>query len=181
MSIPTEKKRYHKEEIKAMAMDWLARRGVSVADIAALVYEIQRQYIPGLTPDNCRESVERVLEKREVQNAVFTGLTLDMLAERELVPEPLLDMLRRDDGLYGIDEVLALSVVNIYGSIGLTNFGYLDKVKMGIIGVVNEHKGPQVNTFLDDIVAAIAAAAAARMAHRARDLEDEGGQQVPPA
>lgn len=174
MSVPAEKKRYCKEDIKAMAVDWLARRGVSVADIAALVYEIQQQYIPGLTLNDCRESVERVLEKREVQNAVFTGLTLDMLAEQELVPEPLLGMLQRDDSLYGIDEILALSVVNIYGSIGLTNFGYLDKVKMGIIGLVNRHKGHQVNTFLDDIVAAIAAAAAARMAHRAKDMEEEG-------
>ncbi|TDA66910.1 MAG: phosphatidylglycerophosphatase A [Clostridia bacterium] len=181
MSLSGEKGRYRKQELKSMAMDWLARRGVSVADMAALVYEIQKEYIPGLSLDGCRESVERVLEKREVQNAVFTGLTLDTLAEQRLVSEPLLDMLQRDDGLYGIDEILALSVVNIYGSIGLTNFGYLDKVKMGIIGVVNQHKGPQVNTFLDDIVAAIAAAAAARMAHRARDMEEEKEQQLPPA
>lgn len=161
------------EPLKESALGWLNRRGVKLADIAELVYEIQQRYIPNLKIEDCIDSVERVLEKREVQNAVFTGLTLDELAERGLIPEPLLEMLRNDDGLYGIDEILALSVVNIYGSIGLTNFGYLDKVKLGILGKINEKKGAQVNTFLDDIVASIAAAAAARLAHRARDQQQD--------
>ena len=78
-------------------------------------------------------------------------------------------MLRNDDNLYGIDEILSLSIVNVYGSIGLTNFGYLDKLKPGIIGSINDKKN-SVNTFLDDIVAAIAAAASARIAHRAREV-----------
>ncbi|KKM12951.1 phosphatidylglycerophosphatase [Clostridiales bacterium PH28_bin88] len=157
--------------MKYVTIEWLQKRGVTLQDIAQLVLEIQLKYVPHLTIEECLESVDRVLDKREVQNAVFTGLSLDELAEQGRITEPLLGMLRRDDGLYGIDEVLALSIVNIYGSIGLTNFGYLDKVKLGIIGTVNDHKGKEVNTFLDDIVAAIAAAAAARIAHRARDME----------
>lgn len=157
------------EDLRRLAEAWLERRGVSLAAIAELVYELQKPYLPHLTLAACRESVARVLEKREVQNAIFTGLSLDELAEAGLLGEPLASMLREDDGLYGIDEVLALSIVNIYGSIGLTNFGYLDKVKSGIIGTINSSKGPQVNTFLDDLVAAIAAAAAARLAHQSRD------------
>ena len=39
----------------------------------------------------------------------------------------------RDEALFGIDEILALSIVNLYGSIGFTNYGYVDKVKPGII------------------------------------------------
>ncbi len=148
---------------------WLNDRAVSLAEIAELVYEIQKGYISGLTLRDCLESVERVLEKREVQNAVLTGLALDILAEKGQLGEPLLTMLREDDSLYGIDEILALSVVNIYGSIGLTNFGYLDKVKPGVIGRANNQKGKKVNTFLDDILSAVVAAAAARLAHRARD------------
>ncbi|WP_172613709.1 MULTISPECIES: phosphatidylglycerophosphatase A family protein [unclassified Neomoorella] len=147
----------------------MERRGVSLEDIACLVYEVQQKYIPNLTMAACRESVERVLEKREVQNAVFTGIAIDELAEKGQLAEPLATMLKSDDGLYGIDEVLALSIINIYGSIGFTNFGYLDKVKPGIIGVVNSKKNEKVNTFLDDLVAAIAAAASSRLAHRDRD------------
>ncbi|HBT47007.1 MAG TPA: phosphatidylglycerophosphatase A [Peptococcaceae bacterium] len=160
--------------LKYLTIEWLQRRGVDLEDIASLVYTIQKKYVPGLTIEYCRESVERVLEKREVQNAVFTGLSLDEMAEKGLFEEPLSEMLCSDDGLYGIDEVLALSIVNIYGSIGLTNFGYLDKVKPGILGKINQEKGERVNTFLDDLVAAIAAAAAARIAHQSRDRRGGG-------
>ena len=70
-----------------------------------------------------------------------------------------------DAGLFGIDEALAMSIANIYGTIGITNFGYLDKMKPGIIGQLDQH--PQaVHTFSDDLVGAIAAAAAARLAHQ---------------
>ncbi|CEP67519.1 Putative phosphatidylglycerophosphatase [Moorella glycerini] len=155
--------------LKQLVIAWLERRGVTLEDIARLVYEVQQKYIRDLTMAACRESVERVLEKREVQNAILTGIAIDELAEKGQLAEPLATMLRNDDGLYGIDEVMALSIVNIYGSIGFTNFGYLDKVKPGIIGVVNSKKNEKVNTFLDDLVAAIAAAASSRLAHRDRD------------
>lgn len=152
--------------LKQTALDWLKRRGVTMEDIGQLVLEAQQKYIPDLTLATCLDSVEHVLDKREAQNAIFTGITLDEAAERGLVNAPLAAMVSDDDGLYGIDEILALSIVNVYGSIGLTNFGYIDKVKPGIVGVLNSRK---VNTFLDDIIAAIAAAAAARVAHRERD------------
>ena len=57
----------------------------------------------------------------------------------------------------------------MYGTIGLTNFGYLDKEKPGILANIdNKSFGDnkdKCNTFLDDIVAALAAAAASRIAH----------------
>ncbi|HEY8489236.1 MAG TPA: phosphatidylglycerophosphatase A, partial [Thermaerobacter sp.] len=57
-------------------------------------------------------------------------------------------------------------ITNVYGSIGLTNFGYLDKVKLGVIERLNNEKAQgRVQTFLDDLVAGVAAAAAARIAH----------------
>lgn len=52
------------------------------------------------------------------------------------------------------------------GSIAYTNFGYIDKVKPGIIGELNDiDHDIACNTFLDDIVGAIAAAAASKLAH----------------
>lgn len=53
----------------------------------------------------------------------------------------------------------------MYGSIGFTNYGYIDKVKPGILAKLNAHDGEKVHTFLDDLVGAIAAAAASRLAH----------------
>jgi len=148
----------------------LAQRGVSLDEIATLVLELQQAYVPTLTMAECRQSVEAVLAKHEVTNALLTGIALDELAERGQLPEPLQTIVARDDPLFGIDEVLALSIVNVYGSIGFTNFGYLDKVKPGVVGRVDARRcGGQCNTFLDDLIAAVAAAAAARIAHRQHD------------
>jgi phosphatidylglycerophosphatase A len=157
------------QKLKYLAIEWIQSRGVSLEDIARLVYEIQKSYIPNLSLEDCFCSVDRVMDKREVQNSIFTGISLDELTEKGLIREPLRTMVQNDDGLYGIDEIMALSIVNVYGSIGLTNFGYLDKVKPCIMGELNKHRDGIVNTFLDDIVAAIAAAAAARLAHQTRD------------
>ncbi|KAB3530718.1 phosphatidylglycerophosphatase A family protein [Alkaliphilus serpentinus] len=154
--------------MKDITIAMLQKRGVKLLDMAELVYELQKKYIP-VTLESALENVEKVIEKREVQNAILTGIHLDMLAEKDVIDEPLLSVLKNDDSLYGIDEILALSITNIYGSIGFTNFGYLDKVKPGIIGVVNDQKGGQVNTFLDDLIAGIVAAACSRMAHAAED------------
>ena len=55
----------------------------------------------------------------------------------------------------------------------MTTFGHLDKNKLGIIRYLDTKKeGSGVNTFLDDLVAAIAASAASRLAHRLRDQEE---------
>ena len=147
------------------AKNLLKERGVEIKDIAELVYFLQTKYIDHLTMETCLHNVEKVLQKREVQHAVLTGIQLDIFAEREKMMEPLQDIVHRDEGLYGIDEVLAFAIVNIYGSIGFTNYGYVDKVKPGILERLNDPSTGEVHTFLDDLVGAIAAAAASRLAH----------------
>lgn len=152
---------------------WLDQRGVTTEQIAELVLYLQQDYFPDLTLKECIRNVELVLKKREVQNAVLTGIQLDILAEEGKLFPPLQDIIRNDEGLYGCDEILALAIVNVYGSIGLTNFGYVDKLKPGILKELNRKNGDRCHTFLDDIVGAIAAAASSRIAHRR--LEDHGG------
>ncbi len=161
-------------------MRLLEARGVSLRDIAEIVYELQKPHWPDLTLARCQASVEAVLAKREAQFAILTGVALDMLAEQGRLPQPLGDVVRRDEGLYGVDEILALAITNIYGSIGLTSFGYLDKRKVGIIGHLNEHRHGAVHTFLDDLVAGIAAAASARLAHQYEDLAQRRSEVFPP-
>nr|WP_082718083.1 phosphatidylglycerophosphatase A [Hydrogenibacillus schlegelii] len=153
------------ETLKARALELLEARGVTLRDLAELVYFLQKPYHPDLTLEECQANVARVLEKREIQNAVLTGIQLDMLAEQKKLLEPLQTIVERDESLYGIDEVLALAIVNVYGSVGFTNYGYVDKVKPGILKRLNDHTDGAVHTFLDDIVGAIAAAAASRLAH----------------
>jgi phosphatidylglycerophosphatase A len=160
------------DQVYRKAIEMLARRGVQIEEIAEIVLFLQQDYIPGLTLDKCREAVEAVLKKREVQNAVLTGIQLDMLAENKQLLSPLQEMIASDESLYGVDEVLALAIVNVYGSIGFTNYGYVDKVKYGVLKKLN-NKQNGVHTFLDDLVGAIAAAASSRMAHRSRREEEE--------
>lgn len=147
-------------------VELLKERGVGLEDIAQCVLYLQEKYYPDLTLEMAKEAVMSVLSKREVYHAVLTGLALDRMAESDssVMDADLRATLTRDEGLYGIDEVLAYGICNLYGSIALTNYGYIDKVKPGIIGELNK-KGKQCNTFLDDIVGAVAASAASRLAH----------------
>lgn len=161
------------QEVKEATFMWLEKRGVSLQDIAELVVILQEPFYPDLTLEEAKHHVNKVLQKREVQNAVLTGIQLDLLAEANKLLPPLQAMIQFDEGLYGCDEILALSIVNVYGSIGLTSFGYIDKMKPGILQKLNDKSDDEVHTFLDDIIGAIAAAASSRIAHRYHnDLEE---------
>lgn len=152
-------------DLKQIALDRLEERGVTLADIAELVLFLQEPYFEALHFDVCLENVQSVMGKREIQHAIITGIELDMLAEKKVLSQPLQDILANDEGLYGIDEIMALAIVNVYGSIGFTNYGYIDKVKPGILKKLDDHSEGAIHTFLDDIVGAIAAAAASRLVH----------------
>ena len=58
-----------------------------------------------------------------------------MCSPNKKLSEPLQTILAIDESLYGVDEVLAFSIVNIYGSIGFTNYGYIDKENPAFSGV----------------------------------------------
>lgn len=158
-----------KSELEITARKWLEERGVTLKDIAELVYYLQASYHENLTIEACTYNVDRVLTKREVQNAILTGIQLDRLAEQKMLDQPLQKALEIDESLYGIDEIVAFSIVNVYGSIGFTNYGYIDKQKPGILKKLNDKSTGEVHTFLDDIVGAIAAAASSRLAHSNAD------------
>ncbi|HKM10755.1 MAG: phosphatidylglycerophosphatase A [Bacilli bacterium] len=155
----------------------LEDRGVTIYDIADAARFLQADYHKGLKAEEFFESIMSVLDKREVQFAIMTAIELDRQAENgTMIDKELEDVLRRDEGLYGVDEVNAYGICNLYGSISLTNFGFIDKKKYGIIAKLNEEgkDGVHCHTFLDDIVGAIAASAAGRFAHsRLRSKREE--------
>ena len=144
----------------------LSSRDVKLEDIAECVKLLQGKYIEDLSDEDVMKNILAVLSKREVQYALLTAIELDMLCEEGKYHDKELEHdVLNDVGLYGIDEVLAYGICNIYGSIALTNFGYIDKIKPGIIGKLNDDHSLRCNTFLDDIVGAISASAASRLAH----------------
>lgn len=140
------------------------KRGITLHDLAKIVHKMESGYIPELTVDKCERVLVNEMHKRELMNNVMVGLELDRLAEEKQLKEPLLSIIRNDAGVFGVDEVLALQIANIYGTIGSTNFGYLDRVKYGVIKSFDEDD-QHVNTFLDDLLGAIVAAACAKLAH----------------
>lgn len=159
--------------LKDITISRLKERNINIDDIAEIVYKMQSVYDKKLTMDMCKESIDKVIGKREMQHAILVGIELDFLTEQKLIREPLLSIIEADEGLFGIDETLAFGSVYGYGSIALTTFGYLDKVKLGILEEVDKKVEGKVNTFLDDIVAAIAAAASGRIAHHSKNCENE--------
>lgn len=166
------KKQVHSREVEAATKALLIERGVTIASIADIVYQMQFGYNNDLTIEECMESVEAVLEKREIQHAVLVGIELDKLAEEKKLSEPLQSIIETDEGLFGVDETIGLGAVFGYGSIAVTTYGHLDKQKIGIIKELDTKSGNGVHTFLDDLVASIAANASSRIAHRARDNEE---------
>jgi len=144
----------------------LNERGVELKDIVECVVFLQKDYIENIDEAQICEIVKGVLAKREVQHALLTGVNIDIQVENnEFGSSSINKVIFEDQGLYGIDEVLAYGICNLYGSIALTNYGYIDKVKPGIIGELNDPNSGKCHTFLDDIVGAIAAAAASKLAH----------------
>jgi len=154
----------------------LQERGVSLDDIADCARYLQADYHLDLQKEELLDSVLKVLSKRETQYAVMTAIELDKIAEQnKMNDKELQSLLMNDDALFGVDEVLAYGICNTYGSIALTNFGYIDKKKYGVIDRLNKAgKSTGVcNTFIDDIVGAIAASAASRFAHRWNKTENK--------
>lgn len=160
-------------EVRHAVHRLLEERGVSLEEIADVVYEMQLPYHDDLKMEACVQAVKAVLEKRELQHAVLVGIELDVLAEKGLLSEPLQSLIESDEGLFGIDETIALGAANMYGSISATTFGHLDKHKIGVIKRLDTKSGKGVHTFLDDLVGAIAACASSRIAHQHRDRTEQ--------
>lgn len=153
--------------MRQKCIDLLKERGVTLDDIVDCVIFLQEKFDKTINSEQVKEDLLAMLGKREVQHTILTGIALDIAVdENALFDEDIAKIIGVDEGRYGIDEVLAYSICNLYGSIALTNFGYIDRVKPGIIGELNEPNHGQCNTFLDDIVGALAAAAASKNAHK---------------
>lgn len=143
----------------------LEAKGVQLHNIAEITYGLQHQFLPDATLEDYEQEVINVMHKRELLNNAMVGLQLDKLATKGLLDEPLQSIVANDAGVFGVDETLASGIATLWGSIGITNYGYVDRTKPNIIGKL-DNSGATINTFIDDIVGAIAAAVAGKMAHK---------------
>ncbi|VDG21357.1 phosphatidylglycerophosphatase A family protein [Lactiplantibacillus mudanjiangensis] len=158
--------KYPDKAAYTFVIDALAKKGITYKEIAQITFNLQTKYLSGLTLAECETETQEVLHKRELLNNAMVALELDRLATEKQLSEPLQTIVANDAGVFGVDEGLALNMANIYGTIGVTNYGYVDKVKEGVIKQLDTDKSGVVNTFIDDLVGAIAAAVAAKIAHK---------------
>lgn len=91
----------NEEKLYERTIQLLHERGVQLSDIGELVMFLQERFIPKLTIEEATQNVRIVLRKREVQNAVMTGIALDKAAEANSLEEPLQKIIAEDEGLYG--------------------------------------------------------------------------------
>ncbi len=94
-----------------------------------MAYNLQKKFVPDIQMDEVKKDTIDVLHKREVLNNAMVGLELDRLATEGKIKEPLESIIMNDSGVFGVDEGIALNIANIYGTIGITNYGYVDREK----------------------------------------------------
>lgn len=147
----------------------LTESEVSFLEMAKIVRAEQIKFRPKLTLQETAESINAVMKKRNVQFAFLMAIFNDLSAQNHLMFEPLQSIIFEDRGTFGGDEQIALEIANLYGTIGITNFGYLDREKQGFIKELDKlgKNNPNVTTtFIDDIFSAVISAAEARSAHK---------------
>ena len=157
---------YSREEMTKLNIEKLESRGVTVLEIAEIAYNQQLRYNKNIDINECILSVEKILSLRDTFHLLQLGAEIDRLAENGLFEGPIQDIVFNDLGVFGVDEIFGLDIARLYGAIGQTNFGDIDVNKPGIVKKLNEEGKPgkpSCHTFLDDIVGAIAAAAATRV------------------
>ncbi len=55
-------------------------RVIAHIDMNCFYASVEEKYVPGLTKEECLLNVTSVLKKREVQNAVITGIEMDVIS-----------------------------------------------------------------------------------------------------
>lgn len=157
--------KYPDKQAYQFVVQRLEEKGVSIDDIAEISYNMQHKFLPLVEYPEYVKSTITVLHKRELLNNAMVGLELDRLATEQKLVEPLQSIISNDAGVFGTDEALAVSISSLYGMIGVTDFGFSDHEKRGVLKKLDTEKDKGVNTFIDDLVGAIASAVSAKIAH----------------
>lgn len=159
---------YPDKEVWSYLRTEFKKRDISVEEIAYHAWEHQKQFNDDLTVADAEMAVHKVLSKREVRNALMVALAIDNLASAHQLPEPLQTIIAEDNPYFGVDEMLAIDgIAQLYGSIAVSNFGYLDVHKSNAAKKLDsaQKNGGRIATMFDDCVSAIQACAEGYLAH----------------
>lgn len=84
----------------------LQDRGVDLHDLAQMAYDLQSDFLPNLTVQECYDNLIQVLHKRELLNNAMVALELDRLCEEGQIKEPLESIIKNDAGVFGVSSGL---------------------------------------------------------------------------
>jgi phosphatidylglycerophosphatase A len=155
-----------KEDYAERNLQLLQSRGVKLDDMVEILDHLQRPYNPDMERSLCQENIIAVLRKQQTFHAIQLAIKIDTAVEQGEFSEQYNHTVGNDEGLFGVDESVATAIPLMYGTIAITNFGFLDKEKIGIISELDsDHSEGKCNTFIDDIVCGVVAAACGRLAH----------------
>lgn len=168
--------KYPDKQLYDFVVNELNKRNINSETIGIAAYQMQHEYYPDITPAQFGHELINVLQKREVLNNLAVGFTLDNLANDGQLPEPLQTIVANDLGNFTVDEALALSITQLYGTVSSTNYGHADKEKIGFAKELDNSNGI-INTFADDLFSALASAVCARFAHGSALQLDEPTDQ----
>lgn len=164
---------YPDQELFDYVMEELKKKHITPLTIGGAVYEMEHEYFPNKSITDFGQGFYQLFKKREVLNIVATGLMIDNLATEKKLPEPMQTIIENDLGQFGVDELLAIGVANLYGSLGVTNYGYGDKMKIGYAKQL-DNDGDKINTFSDDLFTALASGMVGRLGHgRPLDIKNK--------
>lgn len=162
--VATKGFKYPDQELYDWVKQELEKRSINEQTVGEVAWELQHQYFPTMTVEDFGRELPNVLKKCEVLNVLATGFALDNLANDDLLPEPLQTIVANDLGPFGVDETLALAISQLYGSIATTNYGHIDKEKLGLAKKLDNSHG-KFNTFADDLFLALVSGVVGRCGH----------------
>lgn len=160
--------KYPDKEMLDYVLNYFEELNIDIKDIAYAAVDHQKKYIPTLTYKDGIKRLYAVLHKREVLNNLITAIALDEIANKGLLPLPLQRVVEQDAGVYGVDEALAISTSQLFGTISTTNYGALDVNKSKVAKSLDElqKSGERITVFIDDQISALQAAVESSLAHK---------------
>ena len=156
---------YPEKEAYLYIRQQFAAQGITIKEMAREAKEDQDRHGAKASLETYIKAIEHQLHKHDVMSIIMTGIVLDRLAEKNMLPSPLQAIVENDLPLYSPDELLSIALTQMYSGIAVTNYGSRDVKKKKLAKRIDESK-THVNCFLDDIVSAIIAGSEAAIANK---------------
>ena len=159
---------YPEKEAYLYIRQQFADQGITIKEMAREAKADQDEHHVKASLETYVKAIQNQLHKHDVMSCIMTGLAIDRLAEQHKLPEPLQAIVENDLPLYSPDELISISLTQMYSGIAVTNYGARDVHKHALAKRIDEST-EHVNCFLDDMVSAIIAGAEAAIANKLQE------------